>query len=87
MSTACCVSWYADTCVTPDSRASPAAAAQVIFKSVKDPADVAEALIRLWPWIEMALGECSWRQALEHGVLHRAGRACSTLRCHRSPPQ
>lgn len=28
-----------------------------IFKSVRAPADVAEALIRLWPWIEMALGE------------------------------
>lgn len=28
-----------------------------IFRAVKDPADVAEALVRLWPWIEAALGE------------------------------
>jgi hypothetical protein len=27
-----------------------------IFRAVKDPADVAEALVRLWPWIEAALG-------------------------------
>ncbi|PSC72289.1 transportin-3 isoform X1 [Micractinium conductrix] len=26
-----------------------------IFRAVKDPADVAEALVRLWPWIEAAL--------------------------------
>ena len=27
-----------------------------VFRAVKDPADVAEALVRLWPWIEAALG-------------------------------
>ncbi|EFN54933.1 hypothetical protein CHLNCDRAFT_134668 [Chlorella variabilis] len=26
-----------------------------VFRAVKDPADVAEALVRLWPWIEAAL--------------------------------
>jgi hypothetical protein len=28
-----------------------------IFRAVKDPEDVAEALVRLWPWVETALGE------------------------------
>ncbi|KAL4452442.1 hypothetical protein ABPG75_008104 [Micractinium tetrahymenae] len=30
-----------------------------IFRAVKDPADVAEALVRLWPWIEAALDRFS----------------------------
>lgn len=29
-----------------------------IFRSVRDPEDVAQALVRLWPWIETALCEC-----------------------------
>ena len=32
-------------------------AAWLPWQAVKDPADVAEALVRLWPWIEAALGE------------------------------
>jgi hypothetical protein len=39
-----------------------------IFSAVKDPADVAEALVRLWPWIEAALGAssfgCCWQVAV-----------------------
>lgn len=59
--------------------AAPAATAQLqlvlplmervttVFRAVKDPADVAEALVRLWPWIEAALGALVWGRLLLWG--------------------
>lgn len=43
-----------------------------IFRAVKDPGDVAEALVRLWPWVETALGE---RWQLKLFVVGGGGRA------------
>ena len=65
-----------------------------VFRAVKDPADVAEALVRLWPWIEAALGArdsacghrrapLGWRRQLAAGASSQAQYALPTRRHRR----